>query len=271
MPLDMLGEVAAFGSNAYAVRYLNYVSTFFVTGEGVILVDPSGQVTPSMPQLVDAAIKIVTDQPVKYVIYSHWGADHATGGALHGAAQFVAHRNAIAKVQAAADPLSPVPGLVVDAPTTLSLGDTRIDLYPTEFSAVDDYLIVHERSSRVVITVDFVQAKTIPVGRLLGLPMRIIDRLQWIDETLDFEYVVSGHALSTLSGTRQDVRETRQYYVDLGDAMARAHGDPSGARALLEPVYGGWRRFDRMIDANIQGFIEWSARPSDGPSTRLRT
>jgi glyoxylase-like metal-dependent hydrolase (beta-lactamase superfamily II) len=261
MPFDVFGEVAAFGADAYAVRYNNYVSTFFVTPAGVILVDPSGQVTPGMPRLVHDVIKIVTDQPVKYVIYSHWGADHATGGALHaGTARFVAHRNAVAKVQAANDPLSPVPDVIVEQPTSLSLGETRVDLYPTAFSPADDYLIIHEPHSRVVITVDFVQAKTIPVGKLLGLPNRIVDRLQWLDDTLDFEFVVSGHSLSRLSGTRQDVRETRQYYLDLGDAIRRAKGDPVAARALLEPAYGDWRRFDRMVDQNIQGFVDWSSR-----------
>ena len=261
MPIDTLSEIVTFGSDAYAVRYGNYVSVFFATPEGVILVDPSGQATPRMPHLIKEAIGIVTDQPVKYVIYSHWGADHSTGGAIFAeTAQFVAHRNANPKIEAANDPTSPPAGIIVDKQTSLSLGDTRVDLYPTEFWDGDDYVIVHEPRSKVVMTVDFVQSRTVPFRKLFGVPSRVVERLEWLDQTLDFDAVVSGHALSSLSGTRQDVREQRQYYVDLGNAIERSNGDPAAARSLLEPRYGTWRRFEQMVDDNIQGYIDWSGR-----------
>ena len=260
MPVDVLGEIVRFGPVAYGVRFGNYVSVFFVSAEGVCVVDPSGHATPRMPSLVDAAIKLITDAPVKYVVYSHWGADHGRGGGIFAAtAQFVAHRNAAPKVEAEHDPNSPAPTLIVERPTHLTLGDTRIALYPTDFSDQDDYLIVHEASSKVVITVDFVQSRTVPFRGLFGVPRRVIERLQWLDDTLDFDAVVSGHALSSVSGTREDVREQRQYYIDLGDAVAAAHGDPARARALLEPKYGGWRRFEQMVDDNIQGYMSWTA------------
>lgn len=259
MPVESLGELVTFGANAYGVRYGNYVSVFFATSDGVIVVDPCGQVTPRMPGLVQAAIAIVTDQPVKYVVYSHWGSDHARGGAVFAPAEFVAHRNAVPKIQAENDPNSPAPGLVVSEHTTLTLGDTRVDLYPTQFSDADDYLIIHEPRSQVLMTVDFVQSRTIPFRKLFGIPSRVVDRLQWIDDTLDFDVVISGHALTSLSGTRQDVREQRQYYLDLGQAVAQANGDPVQARALLAPRYQGWRRFEQMVDDNIRGYVEWSA------------
>jgi glyoxylase-like metal-dependent hydrolase (beta-lactamase superfamily II) len=231
-----------------------------VGSEGVCVVDPSGQTTPRLPQLVESAIGIVTDQPVTYVVYSHWGADHGRGGALFAStAQFVAHSNAALKVAAEHDSNSPVPTVLVNQPTSLSLGDRSIDLYPTEFSDVDDYLIVHEPKSTVVMTVDFVQSRTVPFRRLFGVPQRIVDRLQWLDDSLDFDAVVSGHARTSVGGTRQDVREQRQYYLDLGDAVARARGDPDTARALLEPKYGSWQRFDQMVNDNIHGYLGWSA------------
>jgi glyoxylase-like metal-dependent hydrolase (beta-lactamase superfamily II) len=262
MPVETLGELVAFGSDAYAVRYGNYVSVFFATPEGVILVNPSGQATPRMPQLIKAAIGVVTDQPVKYVIYSHWGSDHGRGGGIFAdTAGFVAHRNVVAKVTAAEDSASPVPGLIVDRETTLALGGTGVQLYPTEFWDGDDYLIVYEPRSKVVLTIDFVQSRTVPFHKLFGTPNRVVQRLQWLDETLDFETVISGHP--PITATRTDVREQRQYYLDLSDAVARANGDPAAVRALLAPRYSGWRRFDQMIDDNIGGFVEWSARTEE--------
>jgi glyoxylase-like metal-dependent hydrolase (beta-lactamase superfamily II) len=260
MPVDTLGQLVTFGPDAYGVRYGNYVSVFFVGSGGVCVVDPSGQTTPGMPRLIESVIGIITDRPVTYVVYSHWGADHGRGGAVFApTAQFVAHVNAAPKVAAEQDPNSPVPTLIVNQPTQLSLGDRTIDLYPTEFSDGDDYLIVHEPKSRVVMTVDFVQSRTVPFRRLFGVPKRIVDRLQWLEDTLDFDAVVSGHARTSVSGTRQDVREQRQYYLDLGDAVARAGGDPDAARAFLEPKYGSWQRFDQMVNDNIHGYLSWSA------------
>ena len=261
MPLDTLGEIVALGANAYAVRYGNYVSVFFVTPDGVIVVDPCGQTTPRMPYLVKEAIRVVTEAPVRYVVYSHWGADHGRGGAAFDTAQFVAHRNANARIAEANDELSPVAEIVVDVETTLSLGGTDVLLYPTDFWDGDDYLIVYEAQSKVLVTVDFVQSRTVPFRKLFGIPSRVIQRLQWLDETLDFETVISGHALQGIAGTRDDVRAQRQYYEDLGAAIARTNGDPAAVRAALAPRYGDWRRFDQMIDENIAGFLEWS--PAD--------
>ena len=108
------------------------------------------------------------------------------------------------------------------------------------------------------------QSRTVPFRRLFGVPKRIVDRLQWLDETLEFDAVVSGHALASVCGSRQDVREQRQYYLDLGNAVARAKGDPDAARALLEPQYGGWRRFEQMVNDNIEGYLSWSAQSVAG-------
>ena len=62
MSVESLGEVVTFGAGAYGVRYGNYVAVFFTTSDGVIVVDPCGQVTPRLPGLIREAIGIVTDQ-----------------------------------------------------------------------------------------------------------------------------------------------------------------------------------------------------------------
>ncbi|MBV9578945.1 MAG: hypothetical protein JO057_10170 [Chloroflexi bacterium] len=95
------------------------------------------------------------------------------------------------------------------------------------------------------------------------MPKRVVDRLQWLEDTLDFDVVVSGHARTSVSGTRQDVREQRQYYLDLGEAVARAGGDLEAARALLEPKYGRWQRFEQMVNDNIQGYLDWTKPPRE--------
>ena len=72
------------------------------------------------------------------------------------------------------------------------------------------------------MTVDFVQPRSIPFRTLPGHPNRIVERLQWIADNLQFDVLVSGHASPQLTGTRADVLEQRQYYLDLSDALAAA-------------------------------------------------
>ena len=103
--------------------------------------------------------------------------------------------------------------MAIDKPTTPSLGGTSVSLYPTEFFDGDDLCHVYEPSSKLVMTVDFVQPRTVPFRTPLVFRRCIVERLQWMDDTLDIESLVSGHALVSTSGTRQDLREQCQYYL----------------------------------------------------------
>jgi glyoxylase-like metal-dependent hydrolase (beta-lactamase superfamily II) len=269
MPTESIAELARFAPDVYGFRYENHVALFIVTDEGVILADPIGQVNPHTPGVIKEAIRTVTDRPVKYLLYSHWGADHGMGGAVFAdTAQFVGHRNTVAKIAGANDPNSPVPQITFDERLTLELGGRHVELYAAGLSAKDDYFILHDPASRVIMTVDFVQPRNIPFRTLLGHPDWIVERLQWIADTLDFDVVVTGHATPRMTATRADVLEQRQYYLDLSDAIAAAraagHADDSPAmvaavRATLEPTYGDWRRFDEFLPLNVEGMLRWRA------------
>ena len=141
---ESLAELVRFAPDVYGFRYSNHVALFIVTDDGVILADPIGQQNPRTPSLIKEAIRTVTDRPVKYVLYSHWGADHAMGGAAFAdTAQFVGHRNTVEKIAAANDPTSPVPGLTFEDHMGLDLGGKHVDLYAAALSARDDYFILH--------------------------------------------------------------------------------------------------------------------------------
>ena len=272
MATESLAELVRFAPDVYGFRYVNHVALFIVTSAGVILVDPIGQVNRGTPALIKAAIRAVTAEPVRYVVYSHSAFDHSTGGAVFAdTARFVGHRNAVEPITVANDPTTPAPDITFDAKTSLDLGDRRIDLYPADLSPKDDYVVVHDPTSRLVMFVDLVQPRNVPFRTLLGHPDRIDERLRWIEDTLDFDVILSGHATPQMSGTKQDVVEQRRYYADLEDAIAtaRAVGLSDGSpemttlvRSLLHPKYGGWRRFDEFLALNIEGVIAWRAGKS---------
>src|SRR5437870_6348423 len=240
MPTESLAELVRFAPDAYGVRWANHVALFIVTDAGVILVDANGQVNPRTPSLIKEAIRSVTTQPVKYVVYSHSALDHSTGGAVFAdTARFVGHKNAVEPIKAANDPTTPAPEVTFDAKTTLELGGRRVDLYPADLSPTDDYIVVHDGASRVAMFVDVVQSKNIPFRTLLGHPERIVERLQWIEDNLDFDVIVSGHATPQMSGTKQDVREQRVYYRDHSDALPSARAAGRGDRSPEVALRGG--------------------------------
>jgi glyoxylase-like metal-dependent hydrolase (beta-lactamase superfamily II) len=272
MPTESLAELVRIAPDVYGFRWANHVALFIATNAGVILVDPIGQVNVRTPGLIKEAIRSVTEQPVRYVIYSHSAFDHSTGGAIFAdTARFVGHRNTVDPIKAVKDPTTPAPDITFDQKMTLELGGRRLDLYPADLSPTDDYIVVHDPAGRLAMFVDLVQPRNIPFRTLLGHPERIVERLQWMEQALNFDVIVSGHATPQMSGTKQDVVEQRQYYADLSDAIAtaRAVGLAEGSpemttlvRSLLHPKYGAWRRFDEFLGLNIQGMIAWRAGKS---------
>jgi len=272
MPTESLAELVRFAPDVYGFRWVNHVALFVVTNAGVVLVDANGHVNPRHPSLIKEAIRSGTAQPVRYVVYSHSAFDHSTGGAVFAdTARFVGHTNTVDRIKAAQDPTTPVPDIVFDKKMTLELGGRSVDLYPADLSATDDYIVVHDPAGRVAMFVDLVQPRNIPFRTLLGHPERIVERLQWIEDALDFDVIVSGHATPQMSGTKQDVVEQRRYYGDLSDAIAtaRAAGLADGSpamttlvRSLLHAKYGAWRRLDEFLALNIEGMIAWRAGKS---------
>ena len=272
MPTESLAELVRFAPDVYGFRWVNHVAVFIVTDAGVILADPIGQVNPRTPSLIKEAIRSVTAQPVRYVVYSHSAFDHSTGGAAFAdTARFVGHRNTVDRMKAAKDPTTPAPDITFDKKMTLELGGRSVDLYPADLWPMDDYIVIHDPRARLAMFVDLVQPRNIPFRTLLGHPERTIERFQWIEDTLDFDVIVSGHATPQMSGTKQDVVEQRRYYGDLSDAIAaaRAAGLVDGSsemttlvRSILHPKYGAWRRFDEFLTLNIEGMVAWRAGKS---------
>ena len=66
--------------NVYLFRNGNHQAIFIVTKEGVIATDPVAHGQPNGGQQYVDEIKKVTNQPIKYLIYSHHHYDHIAGG-----------------------------------------------------------------------------------------------------------------------------------------------------------------------------------------------
>ena len=103
--------------NVYIFRIGNRQAMFVVTSAGVIATDPIGYGQPQTGATYLAEIRKVTNQPVKYVIYSHHHLDHVAGGKpfKDAGATFVAHTRAKQRLERLQDPHTVIPDEAVTA------------------------------------------------------------------------------------------------------------------------------------------------------------
>src|SRR3989454_10246875 len=84
-------EIGKLTGDVYYARMDDYVSVFMVTSDGIILAEPIGN---EMGTWLKAELAKRFNVPVKYVIYSHYHWDHASGGEVWAdTARFIGHEN----------------------------------------------------------------------------------------------------------------------------------------------------------------------------------
>ncbi len=257
-------EVIEYAEDTFAFDNSGYVSLFIVTDEGVIATDPSSQDGPERAEAYAAAIASVTDQPVRYLVYSHYHADHATGGDIFAdTATFVSHANAVAPLAELNEPRVPVLEIAFDSRMSITLGGKTIDLIYTGRNHSDASIVLLYPERSLLFAVDFIPVDRLPFQDLDdSYPEEWIESLRWIDENLAFDVLVPGHP--PLPGTKADVGEMRMYFEDLIAAIGAAReqdlADNSpemveAVQAELEPDYGAWGMFEEWLPLNIEGII----------------
>ncbi len=241
---------AALGSPANR----NFISNagFIVTPEGVVVIDALG--SPALAQALLAAIRRVTDQPVRDVIVTHYHADHIYGlqvfkdlGATIIARQegraYLNSETAQRRLEASRHDLAPwvdaqtrlVPAdRWLDADTTLSVGGERLSLRHVGPAHTPEDLAVFVERHRVLFAGDQVFRGRVPyVGTA--------DSQAWITAltgliALQPAVIVPGHG-GLSREPLADLTLTRDYLQYLRKRMGEA-------AANLEPFEDAYARTD---------------------------
>src|SRR6185437_4539334 len=117
-------EITKLAYDVYLYRHQFHQAIFITTPKGVIVTDP---ISFDAATWLKAKIKTLTDQPVRYVIYSHHHADHITGGSVFAdQAHFVSHAAAREKILQAGDSKTPVPDLTFTDRMSIDLGGKHV-------------------------------------------------------------------------------------------------------------------------------------------------
>lgn len=192
--LPVLGQetsVTQLSPDVYHFRYGFHSNIFVVTDDGVIATDP---LSPDAAKACLAEIRKITQQPVRYVIYSHDHTDHIAGGSVYaGEAKFVAHRKALELIRDRGIDEIITPDLLVDDSYTIELGGKKIQL--THFGRVESAsgLAIYIPDDKILMWVDAV--------RSFGAPYRYLEGYDWLDfrnalqelQTWDINILVPGH------------------------------------------------------------------------------
>ncbi len=249
---------SALGSSANR----NFISNaaFVVTPEGVVVIDALG--SPALAQELIAQIGRVTPLPIRYVVVTHFHADHIYGLQVFKAAgaRIVAHAagreyllsdSARLRLEASRQEMAPwIDGntRLVEADQWFEGGESVLDLGGRKFhirhvgpAHTPEDLVVFDPQSGVLFAGDLVFRGRVPfVGQA--------DSRRWIESlsrALDFQprLLVPGHG-PVSSQAREDLTLTRDYLSYLRQTM----GEAARNMEPFDEAYArtDWSRFEAL-------------------------
>lgn len=256
--------------NVYIFRYMGHQSMFVVTPKGVIATDPIARFRPQAATTYLDEIKKVTNQPVKYLIYSHAHWDHVAGGKpfKDAGARIVAHKNAKARFELQkkqGNLLDSVimPDETVDQKKVISLGGTTLELNYVGRNHGDSSLVMRLPKEKLIFTVDFipiegVQFRNIPDN---ASPVEYEESLKKVI-AMDWERMIPGHPYAGgRLGTKKDVQDHLGYMQDLSAAVKKAALEGKCIDAAMTeiklPKYEKWSGYERTLPMNIERYCYW--------------
>lgn len=169
----------------------------YVTGAGVILVDD--QYEQNIPNIL-AMVKSVTDQPIKYVVNTHFHGDHTRGNqVLLPKVEIISHANT--RVNMKTGKLPGLPRIVFTDETDVFLGGKQVRALYFGRGHTNGDAVVYFPALRVLHTGDLMEGGTPFID--YGGGGSVVEWIETLDKamTLDFDTVIPGHgSISTKAG-----------------------------------------------------------------------
>ncbi|MDX1373831.1 MAG: MBL fold metallo-hydrolase, partial [Nitrososphaeraceae archaeon] len=194
----------------YIISANGYNVMFMTTGEGIIVVDAP----ISIGNKIFKAISEVTNEPIKYLIYSHAHRDHIAAAHLFQTdIEIIAEKNTGDILKAVNDPERHIPTITFVDNTTLTVGDKTIQLtYPGQYHQRGN-IFIYVPEQKIIMVVDQLTPGEVPWKHLAATP-EVPALMRSYDQVLehDFDVYVPGHGNT---GTKKDVNLQKEYVTDL--------------------------------------------------------
>jgi glyoxylase-like metal-dependent hydrolase (beta-lactamase superfamily II) len=243
----------------YTFRYLGARTVFLVTDDGVLIADPLG---PEAAVALRREIATLTDQPVRYVVYSHQHWDHVRGARIFKdeGATIVSHRNCLAHFQRDPHPDVVMPDMSYEVKHTIELGEAAVELWWFGPNHSDCTTFIYFPAAKLVHIVDVVTPGMVAAasGQMSDLyPLDYIQSLRTLEETLDFTGMVGGHGVPVAPRSAVTVR--REYQEALMRAVkaeidkGTPFNDIPGRIEL--PQFSHLQFYDELLARNAQRIL----------------
>jgi len=223
-----VGGVLAIPAKGYLVQEIRdglywvsdgaYNTMFLVTSDGVIAVDAP----PTLGANYLKAIAEVTQQPVKYVVYSHEHTDHIGAAYLFSKdVKIVAQKETAEILAQRKDPHRPVPTITFTDTYTLKLGGQTLILDYPGINHERGNIFIYAPQQKALMLVDVVYPGYMPYKNL-GIAEDVPGYMDVQEKALkyDFSTFVGGHV--TRLGDRSDVELSLEFTSDLYQTAASA-------------------------------------------------
>merc|ERR1719357_280237 len=256
------GRTAQIAEGVYAFNLGNlelpYSSLFVITGNGVMVVDPINSISA---KAMLTEIRKLTNEPIRYVFYSHDHWDHTSGGQVfkNEGAEIIAHTDANEWIKKNAGPDQiPADNTWSGNQKEYSLGRFSIELYffgPSHGNGMTIFVV--NSLPRVAYLADIAAVKStgpvyLPEFDTQGWEKTLEKALQ-----LDFEKTVFTHSPPE-GGTKQDLADHLQYVKDIRagvKAELRKGTNPFAIPGILKlDKYKDWAGYDTQFALNVMHF-----------------
>jgi glyoxylase-like metal-dependent hydrolase (beta-lactamase superfamily II) len=200
--------------------------------DGLIVVDAPPTMGPEfLGGNILNAIGEISPKPITHVIYSHHHRDHIGAAGLYpNDVTIIAQQECAAYVEAAGDPLRPVPTETFEDSHTLEVGGQTLQLDYHGNIHCPGNIFIYAPAQNILMNVDVIFPGWVPFSSLaMASEMRGFLRGHDVVLGYEFDTFVPGH-LSRL-GTREDAEVQKQYFQDLVDAAMNHLDDQSPARS----------------------------------------
>lgn len=212
--------------------------TVLVTDDGVLLVDTKYAIDY---QNVEEMLAEITDQPIRYVVNTHYHDDHSGANQIFqgdGASVFASENARLKMVDAGR--AEGLPDLTIEDRARILIGETPVDLYYFGRSHTDGDIVAHFPDHGVLATGDM-YANDPGTPELVDYPgggsAREWPRSLTRALTLEFETVVPGHGTVASREDLAAFRDETARLAEMVQSMNRAERSREDIEAMLRSEF----------------------------------
>lgn len=239
-------------------------AAFITTKEGVIVIDTRGSKQEAAQVL--KAIRKMTNQPVVYVVNSHFHKENISGnGVFKSARTIIAQKRAQAMtvLEAEREKRKVTPAnLSFKKKLELKLGKYHLKLIHPGPAHTDGDLYIYIPKWRIIITGGLVSNRIIPFLGDSNIE-------SWIHalremEDLDAEVIVPGHGpvggKPIVTQMKHYLMELKRFVNDALDDRINLPGTITLVKEKLKAKYSKWKHFDRIDENIVRAYVEYNVQ-----------